>query len=371
MEFSIERSELLNGLYLTQGIVERRTTIPILANVLFESAGDGVIIAATDQEVGVRRRCIAQVTDPGALTTGARKLYEIVRECPEGTLSIRSLDNNWIEISSGKSRFKIVGLDPKEFPAMPSVATIAAPESLRLSAGTLREMIERTVFAVSLDETRPNLSGIFLERRDTGHVRLVATDGHRLSMITRPVESSKGGEGVIIPRKGVAEILKVLEGGDPADLVEITVDGGVAHLARHEVELSMRLVEGEFPDYTQVVPASTVRQLRAATEPFLSALRRVAVVSSERTRGVKLSADKNVLEVSSINPDLGEASDEIEVEYSAKPIEIGFNAKYLMDLLAIMPGGRIEIGFNDEVSPGLVRYENDENYVCVVMPMRL
>lgn len=371
MEFSIERSELLNGLYLTQGIVERRTTIPILANVLFESSDQGVTIAATDQEVGVRRRCVAQVKTAGALTTGARKLYEIVRECPEGTLLIRSLDNNWIEISSGKSRFKIVGLDPKEFPAMPSVATVTAPQTLSLAAGTLREMIERTVFAVSLDETRPNLSGIYLERRDTGYLRLVATDGHRLSMITRAVETSTGSIGVIIPRKGVAEILKVLESGDPADVVGITIDSGVAHLSRQEVELSMRLVEGEFPDYTQVVPASASRQMRTATEPLLSALRRVSVVSSERTRGVKLSAENGILEVSSINPDLGEASDEIEVEYQAAPIQIGFNAKYVMDVLSIMPGGRVEIGFNDEVSPALVRYESDENYVCVVMPMRL
>lgn len=370
MEFVIERSELLQGLYLTQGIVERRTTIPILANVLFESVGDGVSIAATDQEVGVRRRCTAKVMRKGALTTGARKLYEIVRECPEGSLTIRSLDNNWIEISAGKSRFKIVGLDPKEFPAMPTAQT--DPQAVKIGAATLKLMIERTVFAVSVDETRPNLSGIFLERRDPGKLRIVATDGHRLSMITREVDSSKGGESVIIPRKGVGEILKVLEGGNQEEVVEITVNAGVAHVSRADVELSMRLVEGEFPDYTQVVPEKSSRKMRTSAEPLLAALRRVSIVSSERTRGVKMSIDNGILEVSSINPDLGEASDEIDVEFAGDRFEIGFNAKYLLDVLGILPQtGKVEIGFNDEISPGLIRYDDDADYVCVIMPMRL
>src|SRR5713101_570267 len=190
MEFTITREELLQGLYLTQGIVERRTTIPILANVLLESAADGISIAATDQEVGVRRLCDAKVKKKGALTTGARKLYEIVRECPEGPLQIRSLENNWIEVSAGKSRFKIVGLDPKEFPAMPGPPQQPDKNAISVPVALLREMVERTVFAVSVDETRLNLSGIFLERPEAGKVRIVATDGHRLSLITRSVEGA-------------------------------------------------------------------------------------------------------------------------------------------------------------------------------------
>jgi len=370
MEFTITRDELLQGLYLTQGIVERRTTIPILANVLFESGADGVTIAATDQEVGVRRQCDAKVKKKGALTTGARKLYEIVRECPEGPLVIRSLDNNWIEISSGKSRFKIVGLDPKEFPAMPSAGAERGQHAVTVPSAMLKEMIERTTFAVSTDETRLNLSGIFLERPAAGKLRMVATDGHRLAMITRAVEGASAGGGVIIPRKGIVEIAKVMESGD--EPVQLTLQGGVAHTSRGAVELSMRLVEGEFPDYGQVIPQKSDRRMLLGVEPFLAALRRVSIVSSERTRGVKLQVDAGKLEISSINPDLGEASEELPVEYDGESFGIGFNAKYFMDVLGVLPQStQVEVGFNDEVSPGILRCEGDPDYLYVVMPMRL
>jgi DNA polymerase III subunit beta len=370
MEFTIERDELMQGLYLTQGIVERRTTIPILANVLLDSGPDGVTIAATDQEVGVRRKCEAKVKKKGALTTGARKLNEIVRECPAGPLAIRSLENNWIEVSAGKARFKIVGLDPKEFPAMPSAEPEKDGNHITVPAGMLREMIERTMFAVSVDETRMNLSGIYLERPQAGKLRIVATDGHRLSMITRTVEGASAGSGIIIPRKGVVEISKVMETGD--EPVSLTLQGGVAHATRGVVELSMRLVEGEFPDYKQVVPQKSDRRLSVGVEPLLAALRRVSIVSSERTRGIKMQMDPGRLEISSINPDLGEASEEIAVDWEGDTFNIGFNAKYLMDVLGVLqPSAHVEIGFNDEVSPGVLRCEGDTDYLYVVMPMRL
>ncbi len=368
MECTIARDELLQGLYLTQGIVERRTTIPILANVLMESVEDGVAIAATDQEVGVRRRCEAKIKKKGALTTGARKLYEIVRECPEGAIAVRTLENNWIEVSAGKSRFRIVGLDPKEFPAMPSPAR--EPAGAALPSEMLREMIARTLFAVSTDETRLNLSGILMESTEKGKVRMVATDGHRLSMITRTVEQGAPSSGVIIPRKGVVEISKVIESGD--EPVTIVVQAGVAHASRGRVDLSMRLIEGEFPDYKQVIPQKSERKLLVGVEPLLSALRRVSIVSSERTRGVKMQMEAGKLEISSMNPDVGEASEEVAVEYDGSPLSIGFNAKYVMDLLTVLPdSAHVEIGFNDEVSPGVIRCESDTDFLYVVMPMRL
>jgi len=368
MEFTIQRSEFLAGLYLTQGIVERRTTIPILGNVLIQSDGDGVVLAATDQEIAVRRQCAATVKKKGALTAGARKLFEMIRELPDGEIKVRQQDNHWIEVSAGKSRFRLVGLDAREFPAMPEPPTDAA--GVRVSAETFIEMIEYTLFAVSADETRINLNGIHVERSDDGRLRMVATDGHRLAMITRAVEHVTLAQAVTIPRKAVLELRKVLEHG--AEPIEISVHGGVAHASRGGVRMSMRLIEGEFPDYTQVVPSKSERHALVDAGALHAALRRVSIVSSERTHGVKLLIDGPKLELTTINPDVGEAAEEIEIDYDGGPVGIGFNARYLLDVLAVLPTDkRVEIGLNDEVSPAVVRTGGDADYWYIVMPMRL
>ncbi|MEO8603278.1 MAG: DNA polymerase III subunit beta [bacterium] len=368
MEFTIQRSELLTGLYLTQGIVERRTTIPILGNVLIQSSDDGVVIAATDQELAVRRHCTAEVKKKGTLTAGARKLYEMVREIPDGEIRIRQQDNFWIEVSAGKSRFRLVGLDPREFPAMPEPPPGEC--SVRISGETLTEMIEHTLFAVSADETRVNLNGIHLEQTPDGRLRMVATDGHRLAMITRPVDHLALPTPVTLPRKAVVELRKVLESGE--EPVELSVQGGAAHAARGRVQMSMRLVEGEFPDYNQVIPAKSERHATIDALALHAALRRVSVVSSERTRGIKMHIDSQRLELTTINPDVGEAAEEIDIEYEGEPVGVGFNGRYLLDVLGVLPSDkRIEIGLNDEVSPGVLRAVGDPDYCYIVMPMRL
>lgn len=368
MEFTIQRSELLAGLYLTQGIVERRTTIPILANVLIQAAGDGIVVAATDQEIAVRRQCTAAVKKKGVITVGARKLYEMVREIPEGDVRIRQQDNNWIEVSAGRSRFRLVGLDAREFPAMPEPPADAA--NIRVSGETLTQMIEYTLFAVSGDETRVNLNGIHVEATPEGQLRMVATDGHRLAMVTRRVEHLALPAAVTIPRKAVMELRKVLESGEEA--VALTVQGGVAHAGRGRVQMSMRLVEGEFPDYNQVIPKKSERHATVDAAALHAALRRVSVVSSERTRGVRLQLDGQKLELSTINPDVGEAAEEIEVEYDGSPVGVGFNARYLIDVLTVLPSDkRVELSLNDEVSPGVLHSVDDADYCYIVMPMRL
>jgi len=370
MEFTIERSELLAALYLTQGIVERRTTIPILGNVLLQSAGSDVLIAATDQEIAVRRQCTAAVKKKGTLTTGGRRLYEMVREFPEGAVQVRSLENNWIEVSAGRSRFRLVGLDPREFPAMPQPQTDAKQVTMTLSATALEEMIEKTIFAVSADETRVNLNGVYVESPEPGQVRMVATDGHRLAMVTRATAGAALKRGFIIPRKGVQEIRKVLEGGE--EPIVLTVDEGMVHGQRGGVQLSVRLVEGEFPDYRQVVPAKSEKVAVLEVGPLLAALRRVSIVSSERTRGVKFQLDGQRLELSSINPDVGEAAEELEIEYAGSPVSIGFNARYFIDVLSILAAdAKLELGLNDDVSPGVVHVVGDPDYRYIVMPMRL
>jgi DNA polymerase-3 subunit beta len=334
-----------------------------------QSVADGVVVAATDQEIAIRRECTAAVKRKGTLTAGARKLYEMVREIPEGDVRIRQQDNNWIEVSAGKSRFRLVGLDPREFPAMPE-APADRGTSVQVSGETLNEMIEYTIFAVSGDETRVNLNGIHLERDEDNRLRLIATDGHRLAMVTRAADRVDLSKAVTIPRKAVMELRKVLESG--ADPIEFSVDGGVAHARRGRVEMSMRLVEGEFPDYHQVIPAKSDRVVAVDAAALHAALRRVSVVSSERTRGVKLQLDKQRLELSTINPDVGEAAEELEVDYDGEQMSIGFNARYLMDVLDVLPTDkRVEIGLNDEVSPGVIRTVGDADYCYIVMPMRL
>jgi DNA polymerase-3 subunit beta len=368
MEFIIERSELLAGLYLAQGIVERRTTVPILSNILFDSDGSTVTLSATDQEIGIRRLCQAKVKKKGMISASARKLYEMAREFPEGEVTIRGRENNWIEVIAGKAKFRLVGLDPREFPEM-----TAAPDdllSIRVKAPVLADMIEHTIFAISVDETRANLNGIYLECLESGRLRLVATDGHRLAMVTEEVQGGKKSKGVIIPRKAVGELRKVLEGGE--EDLEILVGDGVSFARRGAVEMSMRLIEGEFPDYNQVIPEKSERTCYVEVSSLMAALRRISTVSSERTKGVRVQIEPGRMELSTINPDVGEASEELEVEYSGDAVGIGFNARYLLDALNSFPAeSRIEIGLTDEVSPGVIRLADSASYCYIVMPMRL
>lgn len=253
---------------------------------------------------------------------------------------------------------------------MPAAPSDRERQSVAVPSALLREMIERTLFAVSVDETRMNLSGVFIERPENGKLRIVATDGHRLSMVTRLVEGAPTATGVIVPRKGVVELAKAMESGE--EPVVLTAQGGVVHAERGAVELSMRLIEGEFPDYKQVLPQKSERRMLLGVEGFLAGLRRVSIISSERTRGVKLQLEVGRLDISSINPDIGEASEEVTVEYDGPPLSIGFNAKYLIDVLSVLsPAAQVEMGFNDEVSPAVIRSDSDPDYVYVVMPMRL
>lgn len=368
MKFRISRAELLAALYLSQGIVERRITSPVLANVLLESGDNTLKVVATDREMTVERRCPAQVDEGGAIATGARKLYDVVRELPEGEISIQSLPNDWIEISQGRTRFRMVGTSAAEFPAV--MHAPAAGDVMSFSPAVLEEMLERTVFASSTDEARSNLNGLFFESVEAGRLLIVATDGHRLAMVERRVEGGPLEKGIIVPRKAVNELRKVLESA--SEEVVFAAVGGVAHVSCGPMRMSVRLVEGEFPDYRLVVPSSWRHVLSVDVLPFLAALRRVAVVSREGSHGVRLRIEPGAMQLSSNNPDVGEASDEIEIEYTGEPLSISFNARYLTEVLAVLPAGtRVELGLNDESGPGMVQDLGDPDYRYIVMPMRL
>jgi DNA polymerase III subunit beta len=381
MGFVIDRSSLLGALSLMQGIVERRTTVPILGHVLLEPDSGALSISATDLEVGIRTRVECKSGKEKNLTLNARKLFEIVREAEGDEVKLESLDNDWVELRCGRARFKMMGLDPRSFPAMPSQSVAkaegaaskkAVKAELKMGAGLLANMIDKTIFAVSPDEARYNLSGVYIEAAEAGLVRMVATDGHRLSLIDREAPGFKMTGGAIIPRKGLAELRKLLDqsGGDSE--VTLSIDGQLAHLSRGATEVSMRLVEGEFPDYRGVIPKQSRHQVAIGRDLLFAALKRASIFSNERYHGVKFSLAPGTLTVSSTSPEMGEASESIDIDFKGEEFAIGFNASYLQQVLGVIEaGGEVVLGLSDDVSPGVLTTPADSRFTYVVMPMRL
>jgi len=371
MEVSIKRADLVRCLYLVQGVVERRNTQPILAHVLIEPTETGVALVATDMEVGLRCQVPAETKKKGVTTLSARKLYEIAREVTTDDLTLRTSTEGWVEVLAGRSRFKVVSFPAKDFPELPLGAGVGGGTQIRVAAGTLREVIDKTIFAVSTDETRFNLSGVYVETPESGSLRMVATDGHRLSMVDRAVADAKLPRGVIMSRKGLAEVRKLLDETEEAELTLVVAEKDV-RVHTPSVAFFMRLIEGEFPDYKQVIPSAPRLRAQVARDELLAALRRTSLMASERSHGVKMHLEAGTLELSASNPDAGEASEDIEVAYTGDPITIGFNGRYLIDVLNVHAAGdTIELCLTDEVGPGVLRGSQDPSYVYVLMPMRL
>jgi DNA polymerase-3 subunit beta len=342
--------------------------MPILANVLIEAHKNQVRLTATDLEVGVRGEVEGEVTKEGTVTVNAKKLYEIVKEVSDDGVQLKRLENDWVEIRSGKSVFKIVGMDAKEFPQFPKFdqkGLSTAPASV------IRQMIERTIFAVSTDETRYSLNGVLIEQSESNKVRMVATDGHRLAFEETTVGSLGLSKGVILPRKGLSELKKLLDSGEDG-VVSLGFKENMGLVSKDKVELFMRLIDGDFPDYTKVIPKGNPNIAKLDHDDFLQALRRVSILSSERYKGVKMAFGDGSVLISANNPDLGEAVEEVEADYDGKGLSIGFNARYLIDVLTVLGGeGEIDMELKDELSPSIVRKNGVEGYLYVLMPMRL
>jgi DNA polymerase III subunit beta len=379
MELIIERSVLVGGLNLAQGIVERRNTVPILGNVLLDAGDSALTLTATDLEVGMRTQLACECRHPGMVTLNAHKLFEIVRETEAGEISLRALENDWVEIKCGRARFKMMSLDPRSFPAMPSSTdntgqgAAAAPSAaeLSISAKVLTTMIDKTIFAVSPDETRYNLSGVYVESPAPDTVRMAATDGHRLSMIDRPAPGFSMQGGAILPRKGLTELRRLLDSEGDGGLV-LSVQSQLAWLRQGRTEISMRRVEGEFPDYRGVIPKESKYQIAVARDALLAAIKRAAIFSSERYHGIRLALASGSLTVSSTSPELGEASETIDVDFAGDEFSVGFNAAYLLQAVSVVPAqSEAVLGLSDEVSPGVLTTPSDSAYLYVVMPMRL
>lgn len=375
MKLKIAKAELHKGLGRIQAIVEKRNSMPILANVLLEadkeSGGGGSLrLAATDLEVGVRGQHPAKVSKAGGLTVAAKKLFEIVRELPDEDIALEATANSYLDIRCARSHFTLAGTAAEEYPTLPEFS----PEStVSIPSEALSSMIERTMYAASLDETRYNLNGVYLEvHADTGKLRMVATDGHRLALVDREVPGDIAGlaNGVIIPRKGLAELKRLLD-EDDVEEVEIGFEGNSGLARKGDVTLVMRLIEGEFPNYQQVIPSELSVRLVIPADQLIQALRRVVLLSSERSRAVKLELAEGKLVVSSNNPDLGDASDELDIEFSGDPVAVGFNARYLLDALGALHAKEVRLGLQNDLSPAQLVPTNDEDTLAVVMPMRL
>ncbi len=380
MGIVVDREAFLSSLSLVQGIVERRNTVPILGHVLIEPADGSIKLSATDLEVGISTEVACKSADDKSLTLNARKLFEIVRETESEQVSISPLEKDWIELKCGRARFKMMGLDPRSFPAMPSQSARKGAEapkrggvkvSLTIAAGVLAGMIDKTIFAVSPDEARYNLSGVFLEACEPGKARMVATDGHRLSLIDRQVSGFAMEGGVIIPRKGLGELRKLLDQGGDAE-VTLLLDGQLASLKRGATEVSMRLVEGEFPDYRGVVPKQSKHAISVKRDELLAAIKRAEIFSNERYHGVKLALSSGALTISSTSPEMGEATETLDIDYNGEEFAIGFNASYVLQVLGVIPAeSEVTLGLSDEVSPGVIHSPSDSAFTYVVMPMRL
>jgi len=370
MEFEISKEDFLRGLGKIQSIIDKKHTLPILSNVLMEAGKESLELVATDLEVGIKVQVPAVVKAEGTITVSAKKLFEIIRELPEGPINICKLDNDWVQVKSGKAVFKVVGLGSEDFPMFP---VFDESKFETIDGDMILDMMDKTAFSASTDETRYYLNGVLFEtEEDSSRLRMVSTDGHRLSMVEKGVEDLgklNFEESVIIPRKGVSELRKLLSDSDDPVMVMLIERNIIVN--KGSVLFVIRLIDGEFPDYKQVVPKDYSRTLTADRGLLESALRRVSVLSSEITRGVKMEVEGTMLVISSSNPNFGDAKEELEIGLEGEPLSIGFNARYLLDVLGTDDSEEVKFFMGDELSPAKIQFSSNDEFLAVIMPMRL
>ena len=367
MKFSVERELLVQGLGRIQAVVEKRGTLPILANVLIRARPEELTLSATDLEVGVVSTLNAQIETPGEVTLGARVLYEIVRELEEPELTLHLDVGARVKIESGSANFSLLSISAEEYPGLPGADSTTFAE---VDAKLLAELIDRTLFATSTDDTRYNLNGVYMENVEKGRVRCVATDGHRLALIERSPRSPVAflETGIIVPRKALAEIRKLCE--ETEGSVEIGLDGGFLMVRRPDLLLTARLIDGEFVNYQQVLPQNPTIRIVLDRERLLHATRRVALVVHERSHGFGLVLTSGQIELRASNPDLGDARELIPVDYSGDRFETSLNARYVLDVRGSISSKELVIELIEEISPVQFRPADDPDQLSVIMPMR-
>lgn len=371
MELTVRREDLVKGLAKSQSVVERRTSMPILSNVLLSAEGESITISATDLETSFQGVYPARISQPGQLTVPARKFYEIAKELPAEDLYLKEKENSYLHLSAGRANFDLVGLAAEDFPKLPDPDGLVG---LEFESDMLAEMIEKTFSSISQEDTRFNLAGLFVEKRERDgepFLRFVSTDGHRLSVVDRNVagiEALELEQGVIIPRKAVSEIRKLADEGGSLSL-GLNREMGVVR--REESLFMLRMQEGTFPDYNVVIPKKAKQIATVNRRAFSDVLKRVSILSTDRYHGVRFDFRPGLLEVVTQNPELGEAREAVDVDYDGEAFALGFNARYFLDLCGAMRSEDITLAFVDDQSPCLIKGEGDEGFLSVIMPMRL
>ncbi|MGA3207022.1 MAG: DNA polymerase III subunit beta [Syntrophales bacterium] len=373
MKFSIQRDSFLEGIQKTLSIVEKKTTMPILNNVLIRAEEDKITIVATDREIGLVADYQAKTINKGDVTVSARKLYEMIREIEGDIVQFEANENYRVTLTSKKIIYKIPGLSADEFP---SVADDRSELNFYKIKGQLIErLIRKTSFAMSVDEMRKNLNGVFFETIDDGgksKLRMIATDGHRLAMTNVDIEGTpflQMEKGVIIPRKGLGEIRRLIENA-PEDIF-VGVRQGMCVIKTDSTMLKVSLVDADYPDYKRVIPTEKGVLVQFDKDTILHALRRMSVISSERYSGVIIKLDDGRMVLESANPDVGEAKDEIEVDYHDKQFSVGYNVKYLIDAIEVIDEKTIVFEIGAGMKPGIIKPAESDEYLCIVMPLKI
>jgi DNA polymerase-3 subunit beta len=380
MKFKISHKKLLKALQKVQSIVERREIKPILSNILIKTGGEGIEINATNLEVSIKEFLEAEIFEKGSMVLDAKKAFEIIKEMPDKEIYFKRKENDWIEITTDDIFFNVVGVDAKEFP---EISFLEEEKFQEVNKKNIKEMIEKTIFAASNDETRVNLNGVFFEKiikagKDV--IRMVATDGHRLSMIDKEIEVvSKQGllamepleKGLLFPKKGLLELKKMLDEGSDNQNLFFLLKQNSGIFKKENMMLSIRVIDEEFPNYKQALPEETKNKAIINRLHFLNSLKRISVIAEERSKAINLFFGKDTLEVFTINPVFGEGRETIPIVYEGENIKLGFNAGYLVDSISAIDGEEVVIKIKDKDSPVTITPIDDDEYTCVIMPMEI
>ncbi len=371
MEIKIDRDQLYRSISRVQSIIEKRSNMPILSMVLISTADGAINISATDLEISYQQQIPAEIIAPGNVTISGRKLFEILKESKNPNIYIKENENNWIFITDDAAKYNLACLPADEYPIFVEPEDVP---TIEIEGDILQEMIAKTIYSVTMDEAGFKLSGIYVEKvaiEGKTFLRMVSTDGHRLSLVDKEIaglEDLMVEGGIMIPKKGMAELSKM------------AAEGGTVHLGfkknncmakRKDAVIVIRLLESKFPDYSAVIPKSANYFLKIDRDTLLDGMRKMIILSSESYKGVKITLENNNMELVSINPDLGDAQENLKVEFQREPLEAGFNARYFIEALQAMESDVVDLGFIDNSSPCLLKGSEDKGFLGLIMPMRL